>query len=498
MATTKKPSQKQAKATLVLPKSLVIGIQTADPSTGKSKGVALPDASLNHLNKSINSLRTESDVYAQMRNLVIFSGDMSMAVASYLRLADAPLKYRVYDPTHQLSDQGSLLLRTLLNNLKFPTDYTYGYDDRHTPEDVSGICLREVLLTGGCALELVLNKAKLPDRLQPVSPSKLKWRAAENTATGVLTQKIIPWQQAVGQNIILDIPTFFFARLDTDPTTIYPKPPFEAAINTAIFHAEVLEDIRKVVKRSGHSRLILTINHEKLMLSCPMDVRGDPAKEQEWVESVRSSLSSSLAGMNPETALILFDNITADYLNSEIGGTADYTAFKSMVDAQMATALHTPLTILAKPSSDGSSNIASSESLLFLKHAAGIRKPVETLFSRALTLAVRLLGFEGYVEAYYPPIDLRPESELEAYRAMKQARILELWSLGTMADQEASEELGTGMLPPTFKPLSGTQFYNQSSSNQLGMDAKAVANGGDPAREPLSGNTPTKAGGKSQ
>lgn len=497
MATTRNPKQKQSQTPLTLPKSLVMGIQTADPSVGKSKGSALPDASLNHLNKSISSLRTESDVYAQMRNLVIFSGDMSMAVASYLRLADAPLKYRVYDATHQLSDEGSLLLRTLLNNLKFPTDYSYGYDDRNAPDDVSGICLREVLLTGGCALELVLNKAKLPDRLQPVSPSKLKWRTAESTATGKLTTKIIPWQQAVGQNIILDIPTFFFARLDTDPTTIYPKPPFEVAINTAIFHAEVLEDIRKVVKRSGHSRLILTIDHEKLMKSCPMDVRGDPQKEQEWVESVRASLSSSLAGMNPETALILFDNIKAEYLNSEIGGTADYAHFKGMVDAQMATALHTPLTVLAKPSSDGSSNIASSESLLFLKHAAGIRKPVEILFSRALTLAVRLLGFEGYVEAYFPPIDLRPEAELEAYKAMEQARILEQLSLGFITDQEASEALDTGMIPPTFKPLSGTQFYNQSS-NQLGMDAKAVANGGDPAREPLSGNTPTKSGGKSQ
>jgi hypothetical protein len=495
MATPKKPSQKQA--TLVLPKSLVIGIQTSDPSVGKAKDTALPDASLNHLNKSISSLRSETDVYTQMRNLVIFSGDMSMAVASYLRLADSPLQYRVFDSTHQLSDQGSLLLRTILNNLKYPVDYSYGYDDRHAPDDVSGICLREVLLTGGCALELVLNKAKLPDRLQPVSPSKLKWRTAATTETGALTHKIIPWQQATGQVILLDIPTFFFARLDTDPTTVYPKPPFEVAINTAIFHAEVLEDIRRVVKRSGHSRLILTIDHEKLMKSVPMDVRGDPTKEQAWVEEVRSSLASSLAGMNPETALILFDNISADYLNSEIGGTADYTAFKNMVDAQMATSLHTPLTVLAKPSGAGSSNVASSESLLFLKHAAGIRKPVETLFSRALTLAVRLSGFDGYVEAYYPPIDLRPESELEAYKSMKQARVLELWSLGTITDQEASEELGTGMLPPGFKPLSGTGFYNQSSSS-LGMDAKAVANGGDPAREPLSGNTPTKAGGKSQ
>ena len=80
---------------------------------------------------------------------------------------------------------------------------------------------------------------------------------------------------------------------------------------------------------------------------------------------------------------------------------------------------------------------------------------------------------------------------------MKQARVLELLSLGFLTDQEAAEELGTGMRSSTAPALSGTQFYGKTTA---AMDPAAMANGGDPAKRAVTGNkpTPTKAGGKSQ
>lgn len=491
----RKPKAAGASQATVLPRKLVVGIQTADPSTGKARNSNVPDSADNFISQSIASVRNERDVYAAMRKLVTISGDMAMSVASYVRLADAPLEYRVYGADHQLSDAGSVLLRSLLTNLTFLNDYSYGYDDRNTPDDVSGINIREVLLTGGCATELVLDKMRMPFKLQPVSPSKLKWKTVD-IQTGTTTAKIIPWQQAVGKNIELDIPTFFFARLDTDPTTAYPKPPFESAINATIFHAETLEDIRRAVKRSGHSRLVVTIDAAKLMKAVPVDVNGDPAKIQAWMEKVRADLVAEIEAMGPETALVLFDTTSATYLNSEIGASADYGPLMDVVDSQLATATRTPPAVLGKRL-QGSQNTSSTESLLFIKHAQGVRKPVETVHSRAMTLAVRLMGFDGYVVATFPAINLRPEDELEAYRAMRQARVLEQLSLGFLTDQEASEELGTGMRDPSAPPLSGTGFYG-SKPTTSSMDPATATTGGDPARDGLTSNAPKKAGGKSQ
>ena len=411
--------------TTVLPRKLVTGIQTVDLSTKKGVDVSLPDSSAFYLNTDIASVRSATTAYEAMRSLVKVSGDVAMSVTSYVRLANTELRFKVYDAAHQLSADGMLALRSLLASFSNLNDYTYGYDDRIPLTGVSESLLMEIMLTGACALELVLDKARLPFRLQPVSPSKLKWRISTiDTGNGV-NHKIIPWQQAQGVTVLLDVPTFFTARLDHDVTATYPKPPMEAAINSAIFSAEVLQDIRRVVRRSGHSRLLVTLNTEQLLKAAPLDARGDAAKMQAWLEEVRASLENQLAGLNPESGLVVFDSVTAEYLNSEIGASADYGPFIDIVDGQLATALRTPPSILGKRMG-GSQNVSSSESLLFLKHVEGIHKPVEAVFSRAITLAIRLLGFDGYVEAKYCPVNLRPKEELEAFAQMKQARVLEL------------------------------------------------------------------------
>ena len=108
-------------------------------------------------------------------------------------------------------------------------------------------------------------------------------------------------------------------------------------------------------------------------------------------------------------------------------------------------------------------NSSSAESLLFVKSANMLRLKLNEFYSRALTVAVRLMGQDCYVEFSYANIDLRPESELEAYRAMEQSRVLELLSLGFITDEEAALRL-TGNLPPKgMKPLSGTMFRTRSS-----------------------------------
>jgi len=104
--------------------------------------------------------------------------------------------------------------------------------------------------------------------------------------------------------------------------------------------------------------------------------------------------------------------------------------------------------------------MASAETLLFMKNAEGsVQKKLNEMWSRVLTLAVRLFGQDVYVEFKYDSIDLRPDSELEAYKAMRQERTLALLSLGFISDDEASLTLTGSMTPAGFKSLSGTGFH---------------------------------------
>jgi hypothetical protein len=118
--------------------------------------------------------------------------------------------------------------------------------------------------------------------------------------------------------------------------------------------------------------------------------------------------------------------------------------------------------------------------------------------SRALTLAVRLYGADVYVKFRFDPIDLRPESELEAFRVLRQSRVLELLSLGFLTDQEAAEELGTGPRGPNAPELSGTMFKEKSGTGfQNSSDPEPTPND-DPMGRSLQPDTPSKAGGESQ
>ena len=156
-------------------------------------------------------------------------------------------------------------------------------------------------------------------------------------------------------------------------------------------------------------------------------------------------------------ALVLMDNLDVTYLSrGNVSLDTEMESLKSIIDGKIATGVKTLPLILGQGSS--SSNIASTETLLFMKSAEGLQFALNDLFSQALTLAVRLYGYDVYVEFAFARIDLRPESELEAFRVMKQSRILELLSYGMYSDEQANLEL-TGRLPDAGAPkLSGTLF----------------------------------------
>ncbi len=480
---------KQTNDKVVL-KKLVSGAKSNTAASGVEAGTAITNNLADYFNKTLSTLRATGKTLEAIRTLARVHGDVSAAVAATVRLADTEFYTRVYSADHQLSPEGSDLLRSVLVRMDNTYDYGQGYDDRMPLSGVKTSLLRSLPLTGACALELVLDQQRLPYRLQPVSVETLKFKTTSKKLG--TSYKIIPYQQGTDGDIELDVPTFFYASLDQDLTSAYSFSPLEPSINTSFFHAETVDDIRRVVKRSGHSRLVVRLITEKVLDSAPMEIKSDPTKLTNWVENTRAAVQKEIESLSPEAALVFFDTIEAEYLNSEIGASADYKPLMEMIDAVLATALKTPAAVVGKRTSGGSQNTSSTESLLFIKTAEGLHGPAASVLSRALTLALRLYGFDGYVTCEFASIDLRPKVELEAFKSMEQARILEQLSLGFISDQEAAELLHTGPRSPNAPELSGSMFYNGNS----GGDSEPPSPNGDPARRAMTTDTPSSSGGK--
>jgi len=470
---------------IVLPTALATKAKSVKPTDGYDSGSEIPKNSTLQQATTIRSLRNQGQIAAAIRRLVRVDGTASTAVFTYVQVAMSGFTVKAYDSkTHEFSAEGTQLARSVIAGMDTLYDYSEKFSDKRPIDALVETSLLEAVLTGAVAGELVLDKQRLPKSIQMVPYEQLSW---VKKADGVYPKQV----PTTGDPVELNIPTFWVAESHKQTNVAYGSSMMESAIEMAFYFMEFIEDMRRAVRRSGHTRLIVKILSEKVEASAPPDVKSDPAKMKAWMETVRSEVEDVIKGLEPEDALVAYDAVEMDSIKAD-GDKTDYKELLTALSGILATSLKSHPSILGLRLS-GSQSLSNTESLVFLKIARAIQKPPEQFFSRALTLAVRLFGGDFYVKFRFGPIDLRPETELEAFKTMRQQRVLEQLSLGFISDEEAAEALGTGTRPAGAPPLSGTMFFNPPVS----AASKASPNQ-DPQGKALQPPTPSKAGGASQ
>lgn len=439
------------------------------PTSAKSRSVYMTSANTsndaplrrpdrNLINTDISSYRRGRDTLTVIRDFAITTPDLSASVDAYIRTAITPNYTAVaknLDGTFNF--EATKALQTLLVQMDTLKNYSEGFSNISSIRSLSEALAKEGRYYGALAVELVLDKARLPVKLQPVSVTTIKFNVTKDG--------LQPVQEIDSEEVSLDIPTFFYVPLDADLLTPYPISPIEAALQPILFMQEFMNDLRRIIRRAIHPRLRVSMNSQKLMAEMPPEYRETPEKTREYLGAVVEQVASHINNLSPEDALVFADSLDVQYLTAgNISHDTEMTALKNIINDKISAGSKTLPSILGHGSS--SSNIASVETLLFMKSAEGLQFALNNILSQALTLAVRLYGYDVYVEFAYERIDLRPDSELEAFKAMEQSRVLELLSLGLVSDAEASLLL-TGKLPPeTASKLSGTFFKYQAASNE--------------------------------
>jgi hypothetical protein len=398
--------------------------------------------------------RQAASTPATIRALARLTPDLSAAVSAYLRVG-IPENYKVVarniDGT--FNRDATALAANILRQFDLMPDYASGFSQVANIRSLSEALGKELIIEGAAAMELVLDKNRMPYKFQPVSASQIIFREDKDT------QHIFPQQLIAGTYIDLDQPTFFYTSLDQDLLTAYPISPLEGAVQPVLASADFVSDMRRICKRHVFPRYDVEIDEQKLRDRMPPETLNDTQKANEFLNATISSIQSVINTMNPEDAIVHFDFFTVQAVKMDSSNSAnEFETVKNIYDEKVSTGAKVMPSILGHGS--GSQNVASTETMIFMLSANGmVRLKLQEIFSKAMTLAVRLFGMDVTVEFKYDSINLRPDSELESFRAMKQARILELLSLGLMTDDEASLELTGELTPVGFKPLSGTGFF---------------------------------------
>ena len=438
-------------------------------SSNMSSGQALPRPDRRLINTDITTYRTGRDTATIIRDFAVATPDLSASVDAYIRTAvTSNYKAVAKNLDGTFSVEATTALQTLLIHFDVLNNYEEGFSNTNSVRAVAEALAKEFRYHGAAAMELVLNKQRLPVKLQPAAVSLIDFR--------VDSDGLHPMQKVDNEEVSLDIPTFFYRSMDQDLLMAHASSPMEAALQPVLFMQEFLNDLRRVVKQAVFPRMQVKISTQELMAMMPPEARESPENTQAYLRSVVDSVADHINGLQPEDALVMIDSMEATYLSrGNVSLDTELETMKDIVNGKIATGVKTMPAILGQGSS--SNNIASTETLLFMKSAEGLQFALNDLFSQALTLAVRLLGYDVYVEFGFERIDLRPYRELEAFKAMEQSRVLELLSIGQLTDEEANLQL-TGRLPlPGAPRLSGTFFHLGSSAEVPGNPYSGTSQG---------------------
>lgn len=474
---------------VVMPKKVPIKVLSAPAQGVKDPGQDVKRPETMNRQLQIADIRAETDVVKAIRRLSTDERFTSNAVFSIVQLALTEFRAVGYDNvTGAFNQQVTDAVRQIMVRMDTLNDYTQKFTKKPTIRQFVETALREVALSGAVAAELVISKEGIPDYMQAVAYESLTYK----TKTGNLVYPKQKPSAGGGTDIELDIANFFICELNLGADETYATPMYKSALIDTFQNNDFIDSMRRVVNRTGHSRLVITLDAEKVKASATEEVQSDENKLMKYMSDVQTQVQRSVGQLNPEDSVVVFDSMEVDV--KDIGGEkSDYVPLMQQVSNMQATSLKAPPSILGIRS-EGSQSLANSETLVYLKIAKAIQGPVIDLLSRALTLAVRLLGVQGYVKFEMDPIELRPDSEREAYKMTKQQRILSQLSLGMISDEHACLQLNVPYRTE-MAPLSGTRFLDKGAAEKS-SDDKPDGKGG--MEKNLSPDTPDKAGGDSQ
>lgn len=399
--------------------------------------------------------RQANDSRTLLKELFKHDPDVSAAVNAYLTVAaSAKPWWIVYDQDGNIDREGHKTLSLIMQSLFGKNDYSLGFQLK---PDLASMCneLRYMaLLRGAVAAELVLDKNTMPLELRHVDLATVEWTEKK---PGLYKPEQVP--PGSSDRINLDIPTFFVSFYKRDATSIYSYSPFVSAINTIAARQQVINDLYRIMRKTGYPRQSIKVVEEVLRKNAPPEAQQDTDAMNVWMRARMQEIASSVSTLSADQVYVHTDSVEPGMLNEKNPGMEiDIEPIMSTLNAQNQAALKTMATIIGR--GESGVNTASVESRVFSMHADSLNEPIAHLLSDIFTLALRIMGSLSKVEFGFDKVELRPELELEPNITMRQNRLLMLLSNGIIDDDYFHIEMFNRPRPDGIEELSGTGFMD--------------------------------------
>lgn len=460
---------------------------------GNSNTLSTPDY-MEHIEDLYDS-RVSTDSNALLQDLFRQDPDCSAAVNAYLTSSDTPMVYYAVDANGDISPDGTKQLEYLVDKITSRTDYTLNYQMKHSLTAIREELKYMLLLRGAVGAELVFDKTLQPKEIRNVDMHFVQWTESKNGEF-----KPIQKTEESGEEVSLDVPTFFTAFFRRDPTSVYSYSYFVSAINVIAARQQVINDLYRIMNVTGFPRIDITVLEEVIKNNAPASVTAKPEDFRQYVETTVQRIANSFATVKPQQPMAHTDSVEVKMINDKNpGGSLQISEVIETLNGQNQAAMKVVGSVLGRGSSGV--NTASVEAMVFAKNASELNKPIDYLLSEIFTLALRMSGFDGKAVMYSRDVELRTATELENQMTMRQARLLEQLSLGIIKDEDFYLEMW-GKIPSEISALSGTNFQatkintSDTTSNTDPLGRSLTPEGGDMAKSNANKTTKDQQKGK--
>ena len=251
---------------------------------------------------------------------------------------------------------------------------------------------------------------------------------------------------------------------------------------------QVINDLYRIMQITGFPRISITVLEEVMAKNAPPEIRNDQQKLRAYINARRNEVGAQFASIRPDQPIVHTDSMEVTMLNDKNPSAGlDISKIIETLNAQNQAGLRTMATVLGR--GESGVNTATVEANLFAMNADSINKPIAEIFSKVLTMALRLQGSESRVKVHFPEINLRSELEGEANLNMKSARLRQDLSDGLITDDEYHLAMYRRIRPDAVPELTGTGFNDK----KMEVDAEKVSPNADPQGKSVSKATDKQA-----
>lgn len=326
----------------------------------------------------------ETNILDTLKLLRDINPDASSAVWTFLRLANQGHEVEVYRPDGSIDE----VMQEYINNELAPRIgkmYQGGTDQLINVLNLTGFT------EGAQALEVELTE-RLDDIVDfhVLSPSKLSFMPDKDTNDLHLCEK-----QTDGTFKMLNENQVFYVPLDPDVDDPYGRSPMLPAIQSIIFQAQVLNDLKAVAHHQGHARLDISVATDAIISNIPPDIAmsGEDAVTK-FVDDYMAGVQTAFDKLEPDDDLYHDASITVGMVGGTNGKSMDAQALIGIINQQVVSSLKT-LPIMLGRNETTTETHGSIQWEIYVDGIRSIQNMSKRILERAYNLALQIKGSQS-------------------------------------------------------------------------------------------------------